>query len=231
MLLTFRSFLRQITRQLPVLGLAAQLALTGCGQKTNDTPSTAADSPVPVAEPDQPVIGSPPSLAGTNEEPSIAYGLAEKLQNGPFAAANPALKETFARALIAYDIGDYDRAFTELNDLGNLSGLNADQVKAVKELLAKTVKAAPQLATSNALATAAAAPQPGTYALAADGEPPFSTADPSVKETFARAKAAFDLGNYSSALSELNDLVTNAQLNWQQKYAVQSLLDKTPRGP
>jgi hypothetical protein len=50
-----------------------------------------------------------------------------------------------------------------------------------------------------------------------------------VKETFARAKAAYDIGNYESALAELRDLATNAQLNWQQKYAVQALLDKTPQ--
>ena len=60
-------------------------------------------------------------------------------------------------------------------------------------------------------------------------ENPFATADPAVRESFERAKAAYEIGNYPSVLAELQVLATNAQLNWQQKYAVQALLDKTPR--
>ena len=57
---------------------------------------------------------------------------------------------------------------------------------------------------------------------------PFSTADRATWKNFARAKAAFDIGDYANAQDELKNLASNPQLNYQQKYAVQSMLDKIP---
>jgi hypothetical protein len=151
-----------------------------------------------------------------------------------------ALRETYDRALIANQIGDYPRALAELQDLAANTTLNPRQQQAVQDLLAQIKKAAPDLVATNALlASAAIKPEPpaefplasatATESTKNAADFAFSTADPSVRESFARAKAAFDIGDYPKALDELTDLSTNAQLNSQQKYAVQVLLGKTPQ--
>lgn len=177
----------------------------------------------------------------TNERLSGAAEFAWKSEASPFAQADPALKESYNRALIAFQIGDYARAISELQDLAGTSNLTSAQQQAVKTLLLQTLKLAPDLAATNGAATAPGTRNthtPGQFPLAASEmaqppkhlpDTPFSTADPAVAESFARAKTSFDIGNYASALAELRDLATNAQLNWQQKYAVQALLDKTPQ--
>jgi tetratricopeptide (TPR) repeat protein len=151
-----------------------------------------------------------------------------------------ALMESYNRALIAFQIGDYARAVTELDDLAATPDLTPAQQQAVKDLLAKALKMAPELAASHAAAAAGTA-QPATppeFPVVVPGavespanvlESPFATADPAIKRSFARAKAAYDIGSYESALAELRDLATNTQLNFQQKYVVQALLDKTPQ--
>ncbi len=214
-----------------LLAFAVALALWGCGRGEPGSSGTAGDNtaPAPAGE-STPVVDAaqPSAAADTNAEPPVAYGLAKQLQDSAFAAADPAVKESYARALIAYDIGDFDRAWAELVDLANTGTLTGQQMEEVKTLLGNTTNAAPGLATNLAALPIAAAGS-DVYALAAEGQPPLSTADPAVRETFERAKAAFDIGNFEVAAAQLQDLATNTQLNAQQKYAVQILLDKTPR--
>ncbi len=221
------------------LALAGGLALAGCGKPQTDTQPAASDAPAAAAADSQETAppGDPATTApATNEALSGGAEFARKSEASPFAQADLALKESYNRALIAFQIGDYARAASELQDLARTTGLTPAQNQAVRELLGKTLKLAPELATTNT--AAGKADTPSEFPLAASGtaqppgaspENPFSTADPAVKETFARAKAAFDIGNYDAALTELRDLATNAQLNWQQKYAVQDLLAKTPQ--
>ncbi len=212
----------------PVAFLLLVVAVTSCGPKQTESSLADPSASAGADSAQQIQVTGAQGTDGTNDAQGVAYGLASELQQSPFAAADPAVKETYGRALIAYDIGDYERAFSELNDLRAGGGLDQAQLQAIDELLGKTTTAAPELATNNAAASPVEM-QADTFALAAENEPPFSTADPAVKETFARAKAAFDIGSYEVATAELQTLVTNTQLNWQQKYAAQSLLDKTPQ--
>jgi hypothetical protein len=230
------------------VALAVALMAAGCGKPPADTQAVAVDSPAAAtAENQQRASAAQPAArtAGTNGAgASSATGAAAfmaKSLASPFASADQDLKQTFDRALIAFQIGDYARAAVELYDLAGTPGLNAQQQQAIEDLWNQTQKLAPEVFNTNTVTVAAAGPgsdAPAQFPLVATDpaspanrlpENPFSTADPAVQETFARAKAAFDIGNYDAALTELRDLVTNPQLNFQQKYAVQSMLDKTPQ--
>ena len=225
------------------IGLAGALALAGCGKPQTETqPGAGEPAPPAAADAQQPPTPAEPVApeVATNDTLTGAAEFATKSLASPFAKADMALMESYNRALIAFQIGDYARAVTELDDLAATPDLNPAQQQAVKDLLAKALKMAPDLAASHAAAAAGTAkPEtPAEFPVVVPGtvespknvpESPFSTADPAVKESFARAKAAYDIGNYESAVTELRDLATNNQLNFQQKYAVQALLDKTPQ--
>jgi len=225
------------------IALAGALTLAGCGKPQTDTQSSASEPAAPAAADVQPAPapdGIAVSVVTTNETLTAGAEFATKSLASPFAKADMALMESYNRALIAFQIGDYARAVSELDDLAATPDLTPAQQQGVKDLLAQTLKMAPELAASHAAAaTGAAQPAtppefpvvvPGTVESAKNVlESPFSTADPAIKRSFARAKAAYDIGNYTSALTELRDLATNSQLNFQQKYVVQALLDKTPQ--
>jgi hypothetical protein len=226
-------------QQLFASAVIGALLLAGCGKSS--TGETPAPSGPPAAEPSgaaQPAaaVESPGAASEPNGPAEGAAAFSQKAASSPFAQADPALKESFNRALIAFQIADYPRAAGELRDLAADASLSPLQKQVVDDLLAQTLKLAPQLAATNsALASANAGatfPVPSADTAQLPGnvpDDPFSTADPSIRASFARARIAFDIGNYAAALPELASLATNAQLNWQQRYAVQSLLDKTPR--
>ena len=229
-------------KRILAIALVGSLMLAGCGKPQADTQPGATELAAPAAaaaqQPPTPADAAAP--VATNQTLSAAGEFATKSLASPFAGADMALMESYGRALIAFQIGDYPRAVTELDDLAGAPDLTPAQQQAVKDLLAQALKMAPELAASHAAAAAGAAkpatppefpvPVPGTVESPANVlESPFSTADPAIKRSFARAKAAYDIGSYESALTELRDLATNNQLNWQQKYAVQTLLDKTPQ--
>jgi outer membrane murein-binding lipoprotein Lpp len=231
-----------------VAALAGALMLAGCGKRQADgQPSASDNSAVATTEAQQPVLApgdsltaAPISDSATNAATPAAEFLAKSMAS-PFAAADLGLKESYDRALIAFQIGDYARVASELQDLAGISNLTPPQKEAVQNLLLRTLKLAPDLAATNMSSAGTASAQvgvPAEFPVTVPGtvespknvlESPFSTADPAIKDSFARAKAAYNIGNYESALAELQDLATNTQLNFQQKYAVQSLLDKMPR--
>ena len=68
--------------------------------------------------------------------------------------AEPALKESYNRALIAFQIGNYVRAGSELRDLAKNPDLTAEQKQAVENLLAESLRAAPEPAVATSPATA-----------------------------------------------------------------------------
>ncbi len=214
------------------------LVLGGCGKTQSDSQPPPGDSaPTPTAGKGQPdtAMGPLSATPAANEALSGGAAFAQRSETSPFAQADMALKESYNRALIAFQIGDYARAASELRDLSG-TGLTPEQERAVQGLLIQTMRLAPGLATTNTAAGKAETPSEFPLAATGTAQPPgalpanpFSTADPAIKETFARAKAAFDIGNYDAALAELRDLATNAQLNWQQKYAVQDLMARTPQ--
>jgi hypothetical protein len=80
-----------------------------------------------------------------NKTPSGGSEFVRKSQASPFAQAGQALKEGYDAALIAYQIGDYARAGGELLILADSPNLTAEQARAVLDLLAQTVEAAPEL--------------------------------------------------------------------------------------
>jgi len=225
------------------IALAGALTLAGCGKPQTETqPGAGEPAPPAAADAQQPPTPAEPVApeVATNDTLTGAAEFATKSLASPFAKADMALMESYNRALIAFQIGDYARAVTELDDLAAAPDLTPAQQQAVKDLLAKALKMAPELAASHAAAAASTAKpeKPPEFPVTVPGtvespenvlESPFSTADPAIKRSFARAKAAYDIGSYESALAELQDLATNSQLNFQQKYAVQALLDKTPQ--
>lgn len=220
------STLRKLASASMLAALVALLALVGCGHRQNNVPPQATELVAPelAAEVSPPLVNAADPGTVTNEPSANAQNFAQTLQDSPFASAEPALKETYARALIAFQIEDYARSLDELNSLNTNAELTAQQRAAVQDLLEKTKTAAPKPPTNTALT--ASNNLPLAYALAAPADEPFSTADPAVAETYKRAKAAFEIGDYASAVPELKDLVAHPQLNWQQKYEAQVLLDK-----
>ncbi len=221
---------------LVALSVAGALGVAGCGNRQSDgqaavsepAPATVAEARGQATSPE----GQAPVLDTNAAPPETGGGATEFMKaslESPFATADLGLKESYNRALIAFQIGDYPQALSELQDLGTNGGLSAEQRKAVQKLLEQTRKATPGVDARNALATTNGGSSATTYPLAAENEAPFSTADPAVRETFARAKAAYEIGNYSVAAAELKELLAKPALNAQQKYEAQLLLDRTPQ--
>ncbi len=221
--------------------ITGTLLQAGCGKPSTGTEPSASVESSPAAIPQEarpPLSAQAESLAvATNEAPADpatpAGELAVKVLASPFAASEMALKESFSRAIIAFQIADYPTAMTELEGLAATPGLTPEQVQAVRELMAQTLKLAPELAASRAATGATNLAPTSQFAVTVPGalgvpanvpESAFTTADPSVKRSFARAKAAFDIGSFDKAMVELQGLATNGQLNWQQKSVVDQLL-------
>lgn len=202
--------------------IATALLLGGCSKPPADQTAAPADTQTAPAGPDaaQPVIAS----ADTQEAPTNAgAAFAVKSHSSPFVSAAPALRETYDRALIAFQIEDYARAISELDDLARQPDLTDQQKEAINALLDEALKMAPDAPRN----LAGQAPiEVNTNSLSEDV---FTTANNAVRRSYARALTAYKIGDYATALSELKDLSGNAELNAQQKNAVQFLLDRTPQ--
>jgi hypothetical protein len=218
----------KLENQALAVALAGALMLPGCGRQTADSPPQGADGPVAVTQTQTPAV--PPETAGAAGDTNGATGGAVEFQSkalaSPFADAELALKESYNRALIAYQIGDYARAVAELEDLTNTPDLTAEQQRAVQSLLAQAKKQAPAAAPTQP----AAEPAKLTTPAAVDTpDAPFATADQSVKETYARALAAYKIDDFARAEAELKDLASAAGLTTMQLGAVQSLLSEVQK--
>lgn len=197
---------------------------------TGSKGSDAGNSPVSVTDQTSPnaavAVDAPVPAIDTNNTFSNAGGeFASQSQASPFAKSDPALKESYDRALIAFQIGDYSTAVNELDDLALTPDLTTQQVRAVDELLAKSLKMAPDTPRAPKPEEAAQS----VPATASAGEDVFASATPALQRSYSRALAASKIGDYANALAELKDLIKSPGLNSQQKYAVQVLLDKTPQ--
>jgi len=224
------------------MGIVGALALAGCGKPRSETLPAVNEPAGPAAidalQPSAPAEAAPLEVF-TNDAPTAGGKFTTTALASPFAEANMALRESYNRALIACQIGDYANAVTELDDLSATPDLTPAQRQAIKDLLAQALKMAPELASRAATAADAGQPQtppqfplvaPDTAASPNDVQGnPFSTADAATWRSFTRAKAAFKVGDYDTALTVLKDLASDPRLNYQQKYAVQSMLDKIPQ--
>jgi hypothetical protein len=136
--------------------LAATLAAAGCGKRQSDAPPNTSDSPaLATADLQQSASALEPSLgamaidgAATNAATPSGEFMTTSMA-GPFAASDTGSKETYDRALIAFQIGDYARAARELQDLAGNSKLTSTQKEAVQNLLMQTLKLAPDLTATN----------------------------------------------------------------------------------
>ncbi len=107
------------------------------------TPETSPESTLAA-----PGAAEPNPANATNETLSGGAEFMRKSLASPFAQAAQALKESYDSALIAVQIGDYERAVTELIALVESSDLTAEQEQAVRDLLEEALTAAPELAPS-----------------------------------------------------------------------------------
>jgi hypothetical protein len=224
------------------MALVGALSLTGCGRPQSETPPAAGEPADPatagVPQPATPAEPAAPTEAA-RQEVTAGGEFTKNALASPFAEADMALSESYNSALIACQIGDYASAATTLDGLAARPDLTPAQRQAIKDLLAQVLKAAPELASRPATTADAGQPQapPQFPVVVPDGaESPknpldnaFSTADAATSKSFTRAKAAFNIGDYDTAQTVLKDLASNPQLNFQQKYAVQSMLDKIPQ--
>jgi hypothetical protein len=137
--------------------LTAALAIAGCGKSRTDDQPVASEPPASNAASALQLSALPPELVpatGTAGPLSGAGDFASKSLAGPFAEAERSLKESYNRALIAFQIGDYTRAGSELRELAKNPDLTSDQKQAVENLLAQSLRAAPESAVATTPATA-----------------------------------------------------------------------------
>jgi hypothetical protein len=136
--------------------LTATLAVAGCGKQQTDAPPNASDgSAAATTEGQRPTLAPGGSLAAmpigdmtTNAASPSADFLGQSMAS-PFAAAATALRESYDRALTAFQIGDYARVAHELHDLSDTSNLTVPQKEAVQNLWMQTLNLAPSLAATN----------------------------------------------------------------------------------
>jgi hypothetical protein len=141
------------TRILAV-ALASTLVVAGCGKRQSDAPTAATadvQQPAPVLEPS---LAAAATDDATTKPATPAGEFMAKSMASPFATSDMGLKESYDRALIAFQIGDYARAASELQDLAENSHLTTPQKEAVQNLLMQTLKVAPNLAATNTVSAA-----------------------------------------------------------------------------
>jgi hypothetical protein len=146
--------MKLLQTRIMALALAATLAVAGCGKRPSDAPAVAAadvQQPAPVLEPS---LAAMATDGGATNAANPAGEFMAKSMASPFATSDMGLKESYDRALIAFQIGDYARAASELQDLADNSHLTTPQKEAVQNLLMQTLKLAPNLAATNTVSAA-----------------------------------------------------------------------------
>ncbi len=142
------------------------------------------------------------------------------------AQTNSALAESYNRALVACQAGDYARAAGELRLLAGTPGLTPEQERAVQDLLTQVLKAA----SESSLTTGTNDTRPGGAEFTRKSlASPFAGAGQALKEGYDAALIAFQIGDYDRVVSELKVLLENPDLTPEQKQAVQDLLAQTSK--
>jgi hypothetical protein len=145
-------------RRVLAFALAAALAVAGCGKSRTEDQPVANESPAANGASALQLSAQPPELVpatATAGPLSGAADFASKSLAGPFAEAEQSLKEIYNRALVAFQIGDYTHAGSELRELAKLPNLTPEQKQAVENLLAESLRASPESAVATSPATSA----------------------------------------------------------------------------
>jgi hypothetical protein len=127
--------------------LAATLAAAGCGKSRTEDRTVSNEPAAPNTPSASQLSALPPELVPATAITGPPSGTAEftsKSLAGPFAEAERALKESYNHALIAFQIGDYTRAGSELRELAKTPKLTPEQKQAIENLLAESLRAAPE---------------------------------------------------------------------------------------
>jgi len=118
------------------LALVGALILVGCGKPHPESQPGDSEPAAPAtADTQLPAPPAKPSPATATDKTRSGGG--EFTRNSlasPFAQADQALKESFDAALIAFQIGNYARAASELRLLVKTPGLTREQERAVQYL-------------------------------------------------------------------------------------------------
>lgn len=143
-----------------------------------------------------------------------------------FASADEAVKRSCARALIAYQIGNYNGAVQEFESFVGRTDLTAEQKKLADfalETARKMAATTPDMSSTPRPAPPAGAPGTGSEA------PVPASPDPALQESIARAEIASRIGDYTKAVAEIADIADSPQLTAEQKNVVQRLLAEARR--
>ena len=202
------------------------VALAGCGRHTRDganpapgstsaekSTTTATDSAVPPAT---------NAMATSSADPELPVADIE----AAFASADEAVKRSCARALAAYQIGDYHGAVQEFESFADKSDLTAEQNQLGHDALETARRMAAM--TEDSSATPRQAP-PASPAGTGNEAPAEAFPDPALQESIARAEIASRIGDYPKALAELTDIADSPRLTAEQRRTVQRLLAEVRR--
>jgi len=205
---------------------ALLVVLAGCGRHTRDganpapestsverSTTTATDSTVPPA-------GS--AVATNIADPELPVTDIEDA----FASADAAVKRSCARALAAYQIGDYHGAVQEFESFADKSDLTAEQNQLGHDALETARRMAAM--TEDSSATPRQAP-PASPAGTGNEAPAEAFPDPALQESIARAEIASRIGDYPKAVAELEDIADSLRLTAEQRGTVQRLLAEVRR--
>jgi hypothetical protein len=146
--------MKLIQTRIMALALTATVVVAGCGKRQSDASAAATadvQQPAPVLEPSLAAMATDGAAANAA---TPAGEFMTKSMASPFATSDMGRKQSYDRALIAFQIGDYARAASELQDLADTSNLTAPQKEAVQNLLMQTLKLAPNLAATNTVSAA-----------------------------------------------------------------------------
>jgi hypothetical protein len=213
------------------MALAGALAVAGCGKPQAESQAAPSEPEAPAATldvepPTAPAEASP--ARATNEILSRVAEVARKPLASRSAQANRALEESYDRALIACQAGDYAAAVSELRMLARTPGLTREQDRAVQDLLAQTLRAA----TEPVPATGTNQTRPGGAEFTRKSlASPFAQARQALKESYDSVLVAVQIGDYDRAVAELKVLAQNPDLTPEQKQAVQELMAQTSQTP
>jgi hypothetical protein len=205
---------------------ALLVALAGCGRHTRDGAnpapgSTSAErSTATATDSAAPPVGNAMATNTADPELPVTDIVAA------YASADEAVKRSCARALAAYQIGDYHGAVQEFESFADKSELTAEQNQLAHDAMETSRRMAAM--TEDSRATPRQAPPAGASGTGNEAAAP-AFPDPALQEGIARAEIASRIGDYPKALAELTDIADSPRLTPEQRRIVQRLLADAQR--